>query len=879
MMCICTIALCAGCGGQPPVKEPRPPAPIVTPAIVTSPLAEPGAWSFEASDPAWTGDMIPTCAPVLADRLKSPSGGPIVPLGGDYWRTPIDVNADGSCRIDTTVTGGTHLASPEFSIRHPYISVLVGGAHADDAFVALEVEGRRVHTEHADGNVAMREAVWNVRDLMGKTARVVIADGGKHGILVDRVRSLDAEPVPKRAPVWGFADFHAHPMSFHGFGHHVLVGGVDGPIETALAPCTIEHGADGLGGNSGPAMGLLEPAYDHEVKLFHIGFVGHGNKGSGTFNDWPRCSSVAHQQMYVEWIRRAWKGGLRLMVANAVNNELLAHSFKGTGAVTDMDSAVEQLSALGDFVKGHSDFMAIAKTSKEARDIIESGRLAIVPGVEIDAIGECKREHDCTDKQVQDAIEALYKAGARHIFPVHLADNAFGGSSVYGAMFSLLSWYLTDHTQEVEADASVAYRLTRATNEREAKLYEALGVFKALRNQYDHPFKPNWQKYESIKPGHANVLGLTPQGEVALTSMREHGIVIDADHAGQKTRAGMYAYAKKEGIPLAFGHSWYRELAYTDDETSEPAKLKNEGTKTAEELETMYGLGGAVAVMANQGDVRSVPAAGVVNDCPGSSKSWLQAYVYAAAHMHGRGVGIGTDFDGLAGQPFPRFGTLACSGILLDAQSHGSFADKKRAAPRTPEQALRSSVDSQSGGVTYDGPIVDAEPHRFLHAPVRAYSHDETDVWRGIALHSAGTPPTGLGIAMDVARGLSDAGDDCNRPWCRAARAVKAGNLPSDAPANVRKDFEVIQPIWQRWQAMTTGNSGVPLVRDRLPGSRDFDVNLDGLAHYGLLPDFFQDVANQLKSGSGEVKDLSALFRSAEAYLEMWERAEAKVRR
>jgi hypothetical protein len=51
-------------------------------------------------------------------------------------------------------------------------------------------------------------------------------------------------------------------------------------------------------------------------------------------------------------------------------------------------------------------------------------------------------------------------------------------------------------------------------------------------------------------------------------------------------------------------------------------------------------------------------------------------------------------------------------------------------------------------------------------------------------------------------------------------------------------------------------------------------VNLDGLAHYGLLPDFLQDVHNQLSRGSGSVKDLSALFRSAESYLRMWELVE-----
>ena len=51
-------------------------------------------------------------------------------------------------------------------------------------------------------------------------------------------------------------------------------------------------------------------------------------------------------------------------------------------------------------------------------------------------------------------------------------------------------------------------------------------------------------------------------------------------------------------------------------------------------------------------------------------------------------------------------------------------------------------------------------------------------------------------------------------------------------------------------------------------GSRVFDINADGVAHYGLFPDWVQDLRNI--AGDGIVNDLS---RGAEAYLQMWERA------
>jgi microsomal dipeptidase-like Zn-dependent dipeptidase len=54
-------------------------------------------------------------------------------------------------------------------------------------------------------------------------------------------------------------------------------------------------------------------------------------------------------------------------------------------------------------------------------------------------------------------------------------------------------------------------------------------------------------------------------------------------------------------------------------------------------------------------------------------------------------------------------------------------------------------------------------------------------------------------------------------------------------------------------------------------GSRTFDLNTDGLAHYGLIPDLLADM--QQHGGGGQLR---SLFRSAEAYLRMWELAYAR---
>ncbi len=52
-------------------------------------------------------------------------------------------------------------------------------------------------------------------------------------------------------------------------------------------------------------------------------------------------------------------------------------------------------------------------------------------------------------------------------------------------------------------------------------------------------------------------------------------------------------------------------------------------------------------------------------------------------------------------------------------------------------------------------------------------------------------------------------------------------------------------------------------------GERVYDINMDGVAHYGLYPDWIQDL--RMIGGDAIVKDMG---RGAEAYLQMWERAE-----
>ena len=77
-------------------------------------------------------------------------------------------------------------------------------------------------------------------------------------------------------------------------------------------------------------------------------------------------------------------------------------------------------------------------------------------------------------------------------------------------------------------------------------------------------------------------------------------------------------------------------------------------------------------------------------------------------------------------------------------------------------------------------------------------------------------------------------------------------------------------PVYALWNDIVINYHNAAL-RKLVNGTRDWDFNLDGMAHYGMIPDFLQDVRNV----TANMNLLNPLFASAEEYIRMWERAEA----
>ena len=256
-----------------------------------------------------------------------------------------------------------------------------------------------------------------------------------------------------RAPsgvVWGFADLHAHPAIEVAFGGKLIWGTAmdPGPINAAelpaIAPCPVET-HDPI--SSSPIDRNVGAQVFPELSRL-CGFA-HGPVGSIGFRPataWPNARDIIHQEMNVSSIRRAYEGGLRLMIAATTDNQAISALLAGPNVddgfvpnpKADYLSARAQLTLIQDMVEQNATWMRIAKAPREARKIIESGRLAIVLSLEMDGMDS-------------DDVEELDRDfGVRHMFPIHLVDNAVGGTAANGDLFNaassvVSSIYRSDH--------------------------------------------------------------------------------------------------------------------------------------------------------------------------------------------------------------------------------------------------------------------------------------------------------------------------------------------------------------------------------------------------------------------------------------------------
>jgi microsomal dipeptidase-like Zn-dependent dipeptidase len=436
----------------------------------------------------------------------------------------------------------------------------------------------------------------------------------------------------KGQPLRGVVDLHTHPMAHLGFGGKLLHGapGLDvlmppgsihpcnakakraTKVSQALGSCFATHGGHDL---------IKNKCGNHIRRMVLDKMEDKGNKphdvphpaGYPHFNRWPKHDDILHQMMWVDWVQRAHDGGLRVMVALAVNSKTLAKGIDGTQPYDDRSSGDLQIHEIKRWVD-KSPFMEVAYSSKDLRRIVEQDKLAVIIGVELDDMGAFVDKPGIPSEQkVRNEIRRLHALGVRYAFPVHIIDNYFGGTAIYKSDFARANKYqagkwwklacakpsdLIDPSLESGADVFVTLSLGAAGGK---------------------------QPIPNCKYGHINSKGLSELGRVALDEMMRNGMIIDIDHMSARTIEGTIAYTEKSKYPLVSGHSGLRK------------KNGNEAQRTAREYQVIEQRGGIAGV-----GWAKATAAQWIGDVDDVAKA-------------GPSIALGTDVNGMVEMPVAEY--------------------------------------------------------------------------------------------------------------------------------------------------------------------------------------------------------------------------------
>jgi hypothetical protein len=489
--------------------------------------------------------------------------------------------------------------------------------------------------------------------------------------------ALPAGPPP-RALLRGFVDLHTHPMSSLGFGGKLLYGGVDvGSLLPADPDCNLNVRAvsvnQALGHDMSTHAGadlLHNPFPNHDCRdTLRATFVhvfqslnkandpADDSAGFPLFADWPKWDDITHQKMWVDWIRRSYVGGLRVMVALAVNNKTTADSVAGPGdfATDDKTSADMQLNEIKGFVGRHLDFMEIAFTSADLYRIVSANKLAVVLGVEIDNIGNlgtnrisiavgpsgnpASQMQPVSPAEISAEIGRLFAEGVRYIFPIHVTDNALGGTAAYEDTFNLSNLREAGHYWALgcaPANDGIMYRYRNPDqfNLEDLQTEAKLMAFAAAKLSFLANLGAGAPVPAGCPEGMRNTQGLTPLGVFAVKEMMRRGMLIDIDHMSELAADTALSIAEgvpSPGYPLNSGHAGLR--------------CQTLGTSCNERSLTVaqYHRIGTLHGMAGIGSANAQPY------------QWKDMYTAVTQAMGPNGVaGFGTDTNGFAlGMPPP----------------------------------------------------------------------------------------------------------------------------------------------------------------------------------------------------------------------------------
>jgi microsomal dipeptidase-like Zn-dependent dipeptidase len=418
----------------------------------------------------------------------------------------------------------------------------------------------------------------------------------------------------------GFADLHLHITADLRAGGRIISGRAFHRfgIPRALGGDASIHGADG--------------SLDVTGNLLRTGlpFGTHDTEGWPSFRGWPVHDTNTHQQVYYVWLKRVWRAGLRLAVAQAVEDEPICRIVPRRSYSCDETRAIarqiRRLRALQDYVDAQSDgrgrgWFRLVYGPRQARRVIDRGKLAVVIGVESSNPFGCSMRLGtprCTRADVDRGIDRLHRLGVRSMFVAHWVDNALAGAAleggVRGVFINIFNRFQTGRYFET-ARCPEPGQGEEVRTLSPVEMQVLAGFYPAAAPLLDEamPTYPTGRR--------CNTRGLTGLGRYALRRLMAKHMLIEADHLSERARESVLALAERRGYPLVSSHTG------------------TGGSWTPAELRRLHALGGIAA--ARLETARSL-ARGIRR---------LERHRPAGDRL---GVALGTDVGGFSSLPGPR---------------------------------------------------------------------------------------------------------------------------------------------------------------------------------------------------------------------------------
>jgi microsomal dipeptidase-like Zn-dependent dipeptidase len=455
----------------------------------------------------------------------------------------------------------------------------------------------------------------------------------------------------------GYLDAHLHMMAFEFLGGKARCGRPWHPygVTYALVDCP-DHGPGGKGA-------LLE-----DVLSGNTPGTGHDTVGWPTFGYWPHYSSLTHEQVYYTWLERAWRGGLRMFTNLLVDNGVLCEIYPyKKNSCNEMDGVrlqAQRLHELERYIDAQNGgpgrgWFRIVTDPFQARAVVNSGKLAVVMGIEVSAPFDCGETEEvprCTQPQIEQRLDEVYALGVRQMELTNKFDNALtgvtGDDGTTGLIVNNGNKYETGHNWKMrtcdaaatEADRTDKTQLNIADGYNGTAPPGGVGrdaVFGAVLQL----FGPTGAAPVYPAGPHCNAIGLTDLGRAAISGMARRGMVFDPDHMSAKAREQALTYVAGLGYPgIISSHSWADDATY----------------------QAILRLGGVVT-----------PHAG---GSAGFVAQWRKLRAWSADDPYVFGVGYGSDVNGFSAQGAPRhpdeandvdYPFTAMGGAIVDKQVSG----------------------------------------------------------------------------------------------------------------------------------------------------------------------------------------------------------------